>query len=58
MSNLRRIELDESILISGDKKLTVIDSDVKEILNDILTQMKIINTHLSIMTDESITNAN
>lgn len=54
MSNLRKVELDESITIGSDKKLMVRDSEVHELLKSILLQMKVMNLHLSIMTDEQI----
>jgi len=54
MSNLRKVELDESVVVSGDKKLMVVDEMSHQILLEILLQMKVMNTHLSLMTDENI----
>ena len=52
MSNLRKIELDESITINGDKQLLVMDAVVHDLLNDILVQLKVMNSHLSLITEE------
>ena len=54
MSNLRKVELDESITLSGEKKLVVVDFGTHEILKEMLLQMKMMNMHLSIVTDEEL----